>query len=94
MNEPLGARMRVGLTALTMVEYFRDFWKEHFIEMENFIRLIGWFASVIETPVLYVTPFFSTSQNFMVMEAHSIWVYDKLKKRKRKVTLRVPSKVK
>ncbi|KAL2942402.1 putative DNA-directed RNA polymerase [Bienertia sinuspersici] len=30
----------------------------------------------------------------MVMEAHSIWVYDKLKKRKRKVTVRVPSKVK
>ena len=24
MNEPLGARMRVGLTALTMAEYFRD----------------------------------------------------------------------
>ncbi|KAD3640488.1 hypothetical protein E3N88_29711 [Mikania micrantha] len=24
MNEPLGARMRVGLTALTMAEYFQD----------------------------------------------------------------------
>jgi F0F1-type ATP synthase beta subunit len=24
MNEPPGARMRVGLTALTMTEYFRD----------------------------------------------------------------------
>ncbi|GMN75398.1 hypothetical protein TIFTF001_056605 [Ficus carica] len=24
MNEPPGARMRVGLTALTMAEYFRD----------------------------------------------------------------------
>ncbi|GKB04589.1 ATP synthase beta subunit [Tanacetum coccineum] len=24
MNEPSGARMRVGLTALTMAEYFRD----------------------------------------------------------------------
>jgi F-type H+-transporting ATPase subunit beta len=23
-NEPPGARMRVGLTALTMAEYFRD----------------------------------------------------------------------
>ncbi|KAL2930262.1 putative DNA-directed RNA polymerase [Bienertia sinuspersici] len=64
------------------------------MDMENLIRLIGWFASVLETPVLYVTPFFSTSQIFKVMEAHSIWVYDKLKKRKRKVTLRVPSKVK
>lgn len=39
-------------------------------------------------------PFLSTSQDSMVMEAHSIWVYDNLKKRKRKVTLRVPSKVK
>lgn len=24
MNEPAGARMRVGLSALTMAEYFRD----------------------------------------------------------------------
>ncbi len=24
MNEPPGARMRVGLTGLTMAEYFRD----------------------------------------------------------------------
>jgi F-type H+-transporting ATPase subunit beta len=24
MNEPLGVHMKVGLTALTMVEYFRD----------------------------------------------------------------------
>ena len=24
MNEPPGARLRVGLTALTMCEYFRD----------------------------------------------------------------------
>jgi len=28
MNEPLGARMRVGLTALTMAEYFRDINKQ------------------------------------------------------------------
>jgi len=29
MNEPPGARMRVGLTALTMAEYFRDINKQH-----------------------------------------------------------------
>ena len=28
MNEPPGARMRVGLTGLTMAEYFRDVKKQ------------------------------------------------------------------
>jgi len=31
MNEPPGARMRVGLTALTMAEYFRDVNKQDFL---------------------------------------------------------------
>ncbi|KAL2905159.1 putative DNA-directed RNA polymerase [Bienertia sinuspersici] len=83
-----------GKTLMSAAEDIQYFWKDHVMEMEYLVRLIGWFSSILETPVLYVTPFFSTSKNFMVMEAHSIGVYDEIKKRKRKVTLRVPSKVK
>ena len=41
MNEPPGARMRVGLTGLTMAEYFRD--KEHkdvLLFIDNIFRFI------------------------------------------------------
>jgi F-type H+-transporting ATPase subunit beta len=41
MNEPPGARMRVGLTALTMAEYFRD--KEHqdvLLFIDNIFRFV------------------------------------------------------
>ena len=41
MNEPPGARMRVGLTGLTMAEYFRD--KEHqdvLLFIDNIFRFV------------------------------------------------------
>lgn len=41
MNEPPGARMRVGLTALTMAEYFRDFNKQDvLLFIDNIFRYI------------------------------------------------------
>ncbi|KAL6578855.1 hypothetical protein OROMI_009071 [Orobanche minor] len=41
MNEPLGARMRVGLTALTMVEYFRDVNKQDvLLFIDNIFRFV------------------------------------------------------
>jgi F-type H+-transporting ATPase subunit beta len=38
MNEPPGARMRVGLTALTMAEYFRDVNKQDVLFIDNIFR--------------------------------------------------------
>merc|ERR1712125_204412 len=41
MNEPPGARMRVGLTALTMAEYFRDVNKQDvLLFIDNIFRLV------------------------------------------------------
>ena len=41
MNEPPGARMRVGLTALTMAEYFRDINKQDvLLFIDNIFRFI------------------------------------------------------
>jgi F-type H+-transporting ATPase subunit beta len=41
MNEPLGARMRVGLTALTMAEYFRDVNKQDvLLFIDNIFRFV------------------------------------------------------
>ena len=41
--------------------------------------------------MVYENPYFSTSQNYMSKEAHSIWVFEKVKRKKDKVTLRVSS---
>ncbi len=38
MNEPPGARMRVGLTGLTMAEYFRDQGKDVLLFIDNIFR--------------------------------------------------------
>ena len=41
MNEPPGARMRVGLTALTMAEYFRDInQKDVLLFIDNIFRFV------------------------------------------------------
>jgi len=41
MNEPPGARMRVGLSALTMAEYFRDFNKQDvLLFIDNIFRFV------------------------------------------------------
>ena len=48
MNEPPGARMRVGLTALTMAEYFRDVSKQDvllFID-KHLPVCAGWFRGI------------------------------------------------
>ena len=55
------------------------------------IRIIGWFATCCDRPVQYETYFFSTSQDYRVMDSHSLWVYDRKNKKRRKVTLRVSS---
>jgi sulfatase maturation enzyme AslB (radical SAM superfamily) len=69
-------------------------WRTKYQRMENlirFIRHIGWIASARDCPVLYKVPYFTTVQDYMVMEATNIWVFDRLHKKRRRVTLRVPS---
>ncbi|KAF9662981.1 hypothetical protein SADUNF_Sadunf18G0110900 [Salix dunnii] len=62
--------------------------------MDGLIRLIrniGWVASSRDSPVLYKVPYFTTVQDYMIKDAINIWVYDRLHKKRRRVTLRVSS---
>ncbi|KAG6621672.1 hypothetical protein I3842_Q008800, partial [Carya illinoinensis] len=70
------------------------FWRTQFPGMECLIRLIryiGWFASARDRPVFYRVPYFTTVQDYMKMDPINIWVYDRLHKKRRRVTLRVSS---
>src|SRR5205085_11446378 len=40
MNEPPGARLRVGLSGLTMAEYFRDQGQDVLLFIDNIFRLV------------------------------------------------------
>lgn len=68
------------------------FWNQRCPGMNCLIRLIrhiGWIASAGDRPVFYKVPFFTTVQDYMKMESTKIWVYDRLHKKKRGVTLRI-----
>ena len=47
MNEPPGARMRVGLTALTMAEYFRD------VNNQDVLLFVRFFLNLIKFKSLF-----------------------------------------
>ena len=56
MNEPPGARMRVGLTALTMAEYFRDVNKQDvLLFIDNIFRFVQAGADLDTAPSVFET---------------------------------------
>lgn len=71
-----------------------EFWSNKYPDIANFIKLIsliGWFCSVLDKPVLYSIPYFTTVQDYMCSEGANIWIYDRVSKKRRRVTLRVPT---
>lgn len=70
------------------------FWKEKYPDIANLmklINLIGWFCSVLDKAVVYSIPYFTTVQDYMRSNEADIWVYDRVCKKRRRVTLRVPT---
>jgi DNA-directed RNA polymerase len=61
------------------------------LNLMRFINLIGWFCSEIDLPVLYGIPYFTTVQDYMRSNKEEVWVYDRVSKKRRRVTLRVPT---
>jgi len=61
------------------------------INLMRFINLIGWFCSEMDLPVLYSIPYFTTVQDYMRSTKENVWVYDRVCKNRRRVTLLVPT---
>ncbi|KAK2995386.1 hypothetical protein RJ640_029018 [Escallonia rubra] len=49
----------------------------------------AWFAVSMDLPVFYRIPMFTSVQDYMKTKPVNLWVYDRLRKKKRQVTLRV-----
>lgn len=72
---------------------FQVFWKNKYPDIVNLmklINLIGWICSFLGKPVQYSVPYFTTVQDYMRSDKINIWVYDRVGKKRRRVTLRVP----
>ncbi|KAB2612645.1 DNA-dependent RNA polymerase [Pyrus ussuriensis x Pyrus communis] len=87
-----------GKTIRTMIHDIREVYcsllsyqdSKQMVNLMNLINLIGWFCSVLDKPVLYSIPFFTTVQDYMRSDTAEIWVYDSTtRKRRRRVTLYV-----
>lgn len=73
---------------------FYRFFKSKFSATNSLIRLIrliGWFTSSRERPNTYGVGYVTTVQNYLKKVPCHIWVYDPVKKKRKRVTLRVES---
>lgn len=78
--------------AFYIAQLCHEFWKKKYPDIANFmklINLIGGFCSVLDKPVLYSIPYFTTVQDYMRSKKADIWVYDRVCKKRRRITLRV-----
>jgi hypothetical protein len=69
-----------------------EFMKDRYPGIQNLIcivKTVAWFASAMGHAVYYRVPLFTTVQDYLKSKPINIWVYDRSKKKRRKVTLRV-----
>ncbi|XP_019251427.1 PREDICTED: uncharacterized protein LOC109230376 [Nicotiana attenuata] len=79
---------------LKLSSHIEKFFKSrfpHIVNLMTLIRSVGWLASAMGRPVYYSTPVFTTVQDYMKSEAIKIWIYDRPSKKRRQVTLRIPT---
>ncbi|XP_019435869.1 PREDICTED: uncharacterized protein LOC109342314 [Lupinus angustifolius] len=71
-----------------------DFWKYKYPDIANLMKLISllcWFSSVMDRAVIYGISYFKTIQDYMSFEKEVIIVYERDSKKRRRVTLSVPT---
>ncbi|KAK6772568.1 hypothetical protein RDI58_030186 [Solanum bulbocastanum] len=91
LNKPLGLGKKECLELATHIEIFFKKRFPHIVNLMSLIRAVGWVVSASGAPVYYSTPMFTTVQDYMKSEAVNIWLYDRHSKKRRQVTLRVPT---
>lgn len=59
------------------------------VNLMKLINLVGWYCSMMNKSVRYTIPYFTTVQDYMRSEKADIWIYDRVCKKRRRITLRV-----
>ena len=82
------------LEALTItssiIGYFNNKY-DNILNLIFLIRDIGWLSASKNQPIFYSTTFYTTVQDYMKSKATTIWIYDRIHKKRRQVTLRIPT---
>ena len=76
-----------------ITKLFHEFWRNKYPDIANLmklINLIGWFYSALDQPVQYSILYFTTVQDYMCNNQAYIWVYDRVCKKRHRITLLVP----
>jgi len=79
---------------MTVAAAFYRFWEYKYPLLKNLMNLInlaGWFAAFLNKPVSYHTNYFQTIQETMLKDSVIVWVYDRTLKKRRKISISMPS---
>lgn len=83
-------RRESALVALHMNKFFQDRFPG-IVNLMELIRNVGWLSSALGKPVFYSTSLYTTVQDYMKTKAAKILLYDRILKKRRQVTLRIPT---
>jgi len=78
---------------IVSTSFFR-FWFDKYPQIKNLMTLInlgGWFAATLNRPVSYHTQYFQSIQDYMKTESVNVFVFDRNKKKRKKISLSIPS---
>lgn len=79
-----------------VAKHCNEFMKEKYPDIISFMKLISsvsWFSSALDRAVDYSVPYFTTKQDYMAFIKEEITVYERASKKKRRVTLTVPTMI-
>lgn len=80
--------------ALMLSKLCFEYWQNKYKGVDSLIKLVrhtSWIASASEHALWYSSSYFSTEQDYHVFEPIKLSVYDRLHKKRRQITLRVPT---
>ncbi|XP_059654541.1 probable DNA-directed RNA polymerase [Cornus florida] len=72
----------------------KEFWSQKYPDIVNLMKLlnlIGSWCAVSDLPVLYSTPILATVQDYRKSSISEIWVYNRISKKRCRVSLTVPT---
>lgn len=57
----------------------------------DLVRSASWLTSFFDKPVIYETPLLTMIQDYMKSEVVKLWVYERIRKKRRQLSLRIPA---
>lgn len=77
-----------------LATHINNYFRSSFPGIVNLMELIsnvGWVSAALSKPVFYSIPLLTSVQDYMIFKNVNIWIYDRIQKKRRQVTLRIPT---